>query len=409
MLDCPQPGHGELLRGLVGAAKVGVIGLHYDRTATVGYRVMHDTVVGHLKADDIADCYGPEPQNPRPVSCHLVIGNERESLDELGQYRAHRHILTKRHWVTLDVRRACASSRRPNDAAVLQVLPVVGVGHRPDERGHAHVADRRIDQRVGTRVPVRINVTGVLREDDQVRAGYSARPDKGGQPVHGGDVIVQDGCPLAKEAEPKPWHIALHDRRRDRAPIGLRQRDGRPDRGEPDDRGSDREPQRGCGHPARPRADGKRGEQATGQRDGEGQQWCTAYSGIPGERRGGLAECEPSPGEPADWKPCTDGFFGHPQACCPQRSAAKPHDRGDGRAKRREVEGLNQAKHEARVWANHVQPEEQHPEEDGAEDEAEEGTAAQWPPRRLPDRDRDQGDGGWCGRPPGCWWKCQGQ
>ena len=81
VLDGAQPGHGQLLHGLVGVAERRVVGLHDQQVARRLHDVADQPVVGHLEADDVGD---------RRLPIGSVAGRRRREVRAPGRPRVNR-------------------------------------------------------------------------------------------------------------------------------------------------------------------------------------------------------------------------------------------------------------------------------------------------------------------------------
>ena len=102
MLDGAQPDHGQLLLGRLGLVEGRVVRLDHEQLGATVDRVAHQSVVGDLEADHIADRAGPTRSTPGRGPAMKSVGTRSTLVIRRGE-RADRHVLRERHGMPLDV------------------------------------------------------------------------------------------------------------------------------------------------------------------------------------------------------------------------------------------------------------------------------------------------------------------
>ena len=214
-------------------------------------------------------------------------------------------------------------------------------------------------------------------------------------------VVVEDGAALGVEVQARARHVALdHRDGRRRAAVGERRGRAAAARRGPDQRArpARRRPRgrrRGPPAPAPPASSPaarrgappgahqgrhRRGQQGTGQGDGEAHQRHAAVRRQRHQRALGLAEPEPAPGEATEGHAPAQHLVGHPQRRRPQRPERQPGGQRRRAAEQGEERRLHQREGEPRDRADvGAGPGEQRHEEGQAEDETEPEAGAEAP------------------------------
>ena len=190
--------------------KVALLVWTTSTPATLGDRLAHQPVVGHLEADDVADRQPVDVDHTDLVPGAEVAGDAVDLAADQPGHRPERDVLGERHGVLLDVAVGLPHAGTPEQPGVEHVVGPVAQ-HRTDQQRAVHGLGRRVDQRSGAGVGGRVDVARVLRPHDEVRGGLPAGVDVDGELQGLLDVVAQHGLALGGEVEPEPGDRALDD------------------------------------------------------------------------------------------------------------------------------------------------------------------------------------------------------
>ena len=397
MFDGPQSRHGQLLLRLAQSRERRVIRLDHNHAPTARHGVVHDLVVGDLKADDVAEQHRPGLQDPRLITGRHVTRHAVQSADKWCDEGAERDVLPEGHGVRLHVDIGWSGLRVPHDADVGDTR---GIPRSVDDRAHE---DRCVDGARGGRefigdcpIRVRIDVHGVLRPDDDIRLGHLPRGNVLCQPQRLRKMALENLAAFVSHRQARAGHSPLDDRGhgRFRRPLALdgawHEKADKPDGDQADRRRRDPP---APGQRARHGDENEEGQQRARECRGERDRRGSRYSRPRREGRCCLRESKSAPGEAAKRNAVAQGFLQYPHARHPQGPPAQSRHQCLARSDDGDPKGAQRDEKHPGVTADHGHPPQQNREGHRPLDGTEESAP---PPCRAKGRDHEGGNGREC-------------
>jgi hypothetical protein len=213
MLDCAQTGDLQLLRWLRSPAVGGVVGLDDQKSSTRSHDRAGHIVVGDLETDHVAKSDSTDIEEARSVARLEIARDSVESSDQSGQLGAKRHVLTERDEMTFCVLTDVPVDRVPDDPDIEHVLWVARNLDDRTDKDRAIDRPRGSSDQVGSsRVLIRVEVTCILRPDDQLRLWLLAGRDISRQ-THGlAHMVAKYLFWPTKEIQPRFSNVSLNQR-----------------------------------------------------------------------------------------------------------------------------------------------------------------------------------------------------